>query len=225
MFQHELVDQRGQHGNDQDVGHHAGHVGDLARVGQRTAQPLAEADQHLGRDERAPGIAEGQLRAGDQLGHDRRQVDALDQPPARRPHHAGGRDVHALHGLGRVHDAERGRKERRQRHHHDDGRVAEAHHDEEQRHPGDRRDRLQDDDGAAQHFAEEEQHRGDQAEADTGGQRQAIARAQASQRAQQALVERSLAEVLDQALRHGGHARHQEIRQDPGRRLPQRQDE
>ncbi|KAG1445805.1 hypothetical protein G6F57_017479 [Rhizopus arrhizus] len=187
----------------------------------RPAQALAEADQHFGRDQRAPRIAERQLRARDQFGHHGRQIDAFDQAPARGAHDARRRHVHALHGFGGVHHAERGRKERRQRNHDDDGRIAEAHHDQEQRHPGDRRNRLQDDDGAAQDFTKEEQHRGNQAEADPRRQRQAVACTQAAQGAQQALMERLLAQVFEQALHDGRHARHQEIRQRERCQLPQ----
>ncbi|KAG0925210.1 hypothetical protein G6F31_018821 [Rhizopus arrhizus] len=80
---------------------------------------------------------------------------------------------------------------------------------------------MGDDDGAAQDFTKEEQHRGNQAEADPRRQRQAVACTQAAQGAQQALMERLLAQVFEQALHDGRHARHQEIRQRERCQLPQ----
>src|SRR3546814_16590689 len=64
VLEHELVDQRSQDGDDQDIGHHARHVGDLAGISQRTAQALAKADHHFGRDQSENGSASRRERGG-----------------------------------------------------------------------------------------------------------------------------------------------------------------
>src|SRR3546814_16450415 len=69
IFKYDLVDQGCQYGDGEDIGHHTHHVGGFTGIGQRTAQALAETEQHLGRNPRAPAIAESQPRAGYKFRH------------------------------------------------------------------------------------------------------------------------------------------------------------
>lgn len=62
IFQHELINQRGEDGDGEDAGHHADHDGGFTGVRKRAAEVFAEADQHFCRNQRAPCVAEGELR-------------------------------------------------------------------------------------------------------------------------------------------------------------------
>src|SRR5690606_7808363 len=97
------------------------------------------------------------------------------------------------------------------------------HHDQEQGHPGDRRNRLQDDDGRLQNLAEKEQHPADQAEAHAEEQCRSVSEPKADQAARQACAKVRSLDVVPEPLEHPGHVRHQEIRQKPGGDLPEQQ--